>query len=330
MEHLRSVERLEAVRALTEPHRMEIVRLLLAQPHTISSLGRALDRHPAWVRHHVLALQSAGLVRLVEERTTRNFTEKYYAASAAAFTVSLLIRPDERERKSVVALVSHDLAIELLASGETGPVNLAAGVAGSLDSLIGVRQGLADIAGCHLLDVETGEYNVPYAKHLFPDRDVMVVTLAHREQGLIVATGNPLGIRRLSDVVEQHARIVNRNPGSGTRMWIDRELRHAGVDTAVIAGYANEVDTHTAAAALVASGQADVAVGIAAAALAADLDFIPLFHERYDLVMPEDIYQTEEVERLIDVLHTRAFRASVAGIRGYDSRAMGDEHRIAI
>lgn len=330
MDHLRSIERLEAVRAVAEPHRMEILRLLLAGPHTLTSLGRELDRHPAWIRHHVQALESVGLVRLAEERKTRNFTEKFYVASAAAYTVSLLIRPDERERKSVVALVSHDLAVELLASRDQTGVNLAPAVAGSLDSLIGVRQGLADIAGCHLLDVDSGEFNIPYARHLFPDRDVMVVTLAHREQGLLLAPGNPLGIRDFADVADRGARFANRNRGSGTRMWIDRQLAHAGIDPASVVGFDKDADTHTEVARQVAAGQADVGVGIAAAAEQLGLDFTPLFHERYDLVMPEEVYLTQEVERLIDVLHTKAFRHSVAKIRGYDSRSMGDEHRVPI
>jgi len=330
VEHLRSIDRLEAVRAVSEPHRLEILRLLLARPHTISSLGRELGRHPAWVRHHVQSLEAVGLVYLAEERVTRNFTEKYYRASAAAFTVSLLIRPDERERKSVVALVSHDLAVELLASSEERSFHLAAGVAGSLDSLIGVRQGLADVAGCHLLDAETGEYNVPYARHLFPDRDVMVVTLAHREQGLMVAKGNPMGIGSLADTAEKGARLANRNRGSGTRMWIDRELARAGIEPDVVPGFDRVVDTHTEAARLVAIGAADVAVGISGAAASFDLDFVPLFNERYDLVMPDEIYRTEEVAKLIDVLHTKAFRHSVAGIRGYDPRSMGDEYRLGI
>jgi putative molybdopterin biosynthesis protein len=330
MDNLRSIDQLEAIRAATEPHRMQILRLLLSRPHTLSTLGRELDRHPAWVRHHVQALEAAGLVRLVEERKTRNFTEKFYAASAAAFTVSLLIRPDERERRSLVALVSHDLAVELLASSDVTNVHLMAAVAGSLDSLIGMRQGFADIAGCHLLDAESGEYNIPFVRHLLPDRDVMVVTLAHREQGLMVASGNPLGIKVLADVAERRARFANRNRGSGTRMWIDRYLAHAGIDGSSIPGFERTVDTHTEAAGLVAKGQADAALGIAAAADRYGLDFTPLFDERYDLIMPEHVYRTDEVGCLIDVLHTKAFRHAIAGIRGYDPRSMGDERRLAI
>lgn len=331
MDHLRSIDRLEAVRAVSEPHRMEIIRLLLAGPHTLTSLGRALDRHPAWIRHHVQALEAVGLVRLAEERKTRNFVEKFYVASAAAFTISLLIRPDDRERPSLVALVSHDLAVEMLADRDlAGGVNLMPAVTGSLDSLIGVRQGLADMAGCHLLDADTGEFNIPYARHMFPDRDIVVVTLAHREQGLMVAPGNPLALRDITHISDGRVRFVNRNRGSGTRMWIDRHLAHAGIPASSVAGYETMVDTHTQVARMIAAGEADAGIGIAAAAEQFGLDFIPLFQERYDLVVPEDIYRTRQVEPLFEVLHTKAFRTSVSKIRGYDSTGMGSEYRLAL
>lgn len=328
MQRLEHIDRLEAVRAIADPHRLVLMRLLLARPQTLTSLGAALDRHPAWIRHHVKALEAAGLVRLVEERITRNYTEKYYGATAAAFTVSMLIRPEAPS--SLVALVSDDRVVDLLASAEGERDRLIAGVTGSLDGLIGVRQGLADIAGCHLLDADTGQYNIPFARHMFPDRDIMVVTLAHREQGLMVAPGNPLGIHGVADIATQGVRFVNRNRGSGTRVWIDRALSAAGVDPAAVAGYEVSVDTHAAAAARVAAGGADVAIGIAAAAEARGLTFVPLFRERYDLVMPEEIFHAEEVERLLDRVHTATFRRTVSRIRGYDASATGDEYRLAI
>ena len=334
--HLRSIDDPEAVRAVSDAHRQQILRLLLARPHTISSLGRHLDRHPAWIRHHVQVLESAGLARLVEERKTRNFTEKYYAASAAAFRVSLLIRPaeDERERsgegKRLLALVSDDLAMELLASEATSGVDMAVGVAGSLDSLIGLRQGLADIAGCHLLDAETGEYNLSYARSLFPDCDLMVITLSHRDQGLMVAKGNPLGITQLADVAEKSARFANRNRGSGTRVWIDRELARKGVPPVAVQGYDATVRTHLDAARLVASDSADAALGVAAAAERFGLDFVPVFTERYDLVMPADVYRTEEAQCLVEALHSKGFRRAVGKMRGYDPNHMGDEYSLKI
>jgi putative molybdopterin biosynthesis protein len=330
VDRLRSVDRLEAVRAMAEPHRMTILRLLLDHPRTISGLGELLGKHPAWVRHHVKVLEAAGLVRVAEVRTTRNYTEKFYAATAAAFTVSMLVRPEGEVGSSLVAMVSDDLAIDLLAAGDDSGVRLITAVTGSLDGLIGVRQGLADIAGCHLLDAETGQYNIPYAKHLFPDRDVRVVTLAHREQGMIVAPGNPLSLASLSDAVSSGARLANRNRGSGTRVWLEHALSVEGVAPEDVPGYDHAVDTHAAAAALVAAGGADFAIGISAAAEQYGLGFIPLFRERYDLVMTEEVYGSEEVARVIDQLHTRRFRRSVSSINGYDSESMGDEYRLAV
>ncbi len=330
MDRLRSVDRLEAVRAMAEPSRMVILRLILGSPRTISGLGNVLGKHPAWVRHHVKVLESAGLVYVAEERTTRNYTEKFYAATGAAFTVSMLVRPAAEDGESVVAMVSDDLAVELLARGATKGARLVTAVTGSLDGLIGVRQGLADIAGCHLLDTDTGQYNIPYAKHLFPDRDVRVVTLAHREQGLIVAPGNPMGLHAVADAITAGARLANRNRGSGTRVWVEHALSDLGVSAQGVNGYDRVVDTHSAAAALVACGDADFAVGIAAAAKEFELDFVPLFHERYDLVMTEQAYVSTAVARLLDRLHTKSFKRDVSRILGYDPASMGDEYRLAV
>lgn len=331
MRTLMSIERPEELRAVADPNRMTILRMLMVRKHTISSLGYAMDRHPAWIRHHVKQLEAAGLIALVEERTTRNYTEKFYRACAPAYTVSYLIRPEDEGERPLVALASHDFAMELLA-GDEGALGegIVTGIAGSLDALIGVRQGLADFAGCHLLDPDTGEYNVPYARHLFPDRDITVVTLAHREQGLMTASGNPFGLKEPGDLAGSAARFVNRNRGSGTRLWLDRYVAHAQVDTSAIEGFADEVSTHTEAATAVASGKADAAVGIRAAAEQAGLGFIPLFEERYDLVIPQQVYETPDAERMLDRLHQKSFRTAVNRISGYDSHSTGNEYRLAV
>jgi len=302
----------------------------MVHPETISSLGAALDKHPAWVRYHVRALEEAGLVSIVEERVTRNYTEKFYSASAPAYIVGLLIRPELAGARPLVALASSDFAVEMLADEVAKTSGLITGVAGSLDSLIALRQGLADIAGCHLLDVDTGQYNVPYARHLFPDRDIMIVTLAHREQGLIVPSGNPLGLSDIDQVTEGRLRFVNRNPGSGTRLWLDHTLRKKGFTVEAIARLGPEVNTHSEAASLVASGEADVALGVHAAAEKFDLGFIPLFSERYDLVLTKDVYDTDEASRVIDSLHRKSFKRAVAKMAGYDSSEMGDEYRLVV
>ncbi len=330
MQSLKKIDRIEAIRALSDARRIEILQRLMVQPETISSLGVALEKHPAWVRYHVKALEEAGLISIVEERVTRNYTEKYYSASAPAFMIGMTIRPELQGVRPLVALASSDFAIEMLAEEVSKPTGLITGVAGSLDSLIALRQGLADIAGCHLLDPETGEYNISFARHLFPDRDIVTVTLAHRQQGLIVPQGNPLGIRNIVQATSNGYRFVNRNPGSGTRLWLDHTLKRAGLSSEDIARLGPIVDTHAAAAAKIAAGEADVAVGVHAAAEKYDLEFIPLFSERYDLVLTKEVYDTTQAARVIDSLHHRSFRKAISRMAGYDTSATGDEYRLDV
>jgi putative molybdopterin biosynthesis protein len=329
MEHLRKLEGFGQLRAISEPKRLHMLRLLIVAPMTITSLGRAFGKHPAWVRHHVKALEAAGLVGIVEERTTRNYTEKFYAASASAFELSMLIAA-ERDTDSLLGLASHDLAVELLVSGAVPGAHLAAAVTGSVDCLVGLRQGHVDVAGCHLADADDGDFNASFVRHILPDRDTVLVTVARRQQGLVTAPGNPLGLNALSDVAERGARFVNRNRGSGTRLWIDRELAREGIGHTELAGYGTEVSTHTDAAARVADGVADAAVGVAAAAERRGLGFVPLFSERYDLVFPLETYGTQAAERLRSVLGSRAFRRAVAGLRGYDASESGSERVLRV
>lgn len=320
----------EQLRVLGHPHRLAVLRRLMAGPATLTRLGEALDRHPAWVRHHIKSLEAAGLVELIEERTTRNYTEKFYRATAPAYGVHRLITPLTGARRPVVALGSHDLALEALAeiAGAKGGGVVAAAV-GSLDGLVALRQGLADVAGCHLYDAQDGDFNLGYARHLFPDRPVAVVTLAEREQGLIVASGNPRRIVGLHDLVESDATIVNRNRGSGTRLWLDTQLRQLGAEASALAGYDREVRTHTEAALAVAAGRADAALGIRAAAEAAALGFVPLFLERYDLVVLEENLTRAGVARLLDALVAPRFKAAASRLGGYDTTSTGREWHLA-
>lgn len=325
-----SIDTLEALRTIAEPHRLEILKLLLGRAQTISMLGTHLDKHPAWVRHHVKALEAAGLVHLAEVRTTRNYTEKFYEATAAAFMVSMSIRAEPGPHSPLVAMVSHDMAVEILATDSFEGQPLGILVSGSLDGLIGVRQGLADIAGCHLLDAQSGEYNTPYVQHIFPDQDMVLVTVAHREQGLMTPSGNPRGIKGIEDIAEGSLWVANRNKGSGTRLWLDRALAALGADTSKIAGYDSSYPTHTQVAEAVASGAADVGLGIAAAANRLGLGFVPLFRERYDLVMSAGTYEKPGTHRLIERLHTSSFKNAVSTIPGYESGCTGDELRLAV
>jgi putative molybdopterin biosynthesis protein len=194
---------------------------------------------------------------------------------------------------------------------------------GSLEGLIALRQGLGDLAGCHLLDPETGEFNTPYARHLFPGRRLALVTLAHREQGLLVRHELAARVHGVPDLLAAHARFINRNAGSGTRLWLDHLLAAAGIAPEMLPGYEREVTTHTEAALAIASGQADASLGIRAAALRYGLDFVPLFHERYDLVIPRERLDDPFLRRVLEHLHRTEFLRAVAKLGGYETSTTG-------
>jgi putative molybdopterin biosynthesis protein len=300
---------------------MDILRLLMASPATLTHLARTLKQSPAWIRHHIKTLESADLIELAEVRTTGTVTEKFYRAKASALLLQETILP--KTRKPVVIFSgSHDLAVEGIAEHLTKHVTMLNLPVGSLDGLVNLRQGLCQVSGSHLLD-ENGEYNTPYVRHLFPDREMEVITLANRTQGLILATGNPKGIKRVADIAHANIRFVNRNAGSGTRLWLDKELKRLGISSAKVNGYDHVVKTHSEAASLISAGQADVSLGLQAAAHQHRLDFIPLFEERYDLVLPRE--QEKTLSPMLDYLQTAAFRNELTSLTGYNSTHSGEQ-----
>ncbi|HFC12539.1 MAG TPA: molybdopterin biosynthesis protein, partial [Anaerolineae bacterium] len=183
------------------------------------------------------------------------------------------------------------------------------------------------LAGSHLLDPATGEYNRSYIAKYLPDTPVQVVGLVKREQGLIVAKGNPLGLQTLADLAQEDVQFVNRQRGAGTRVLFDYQLELGGISAETIQGYDQEEFTHLAVAAAIASGRASAGLGIAAAAHALDLDFIPLFHERYELIIPDQFAHSDLLAPLLNLLHNDRFRQAVAALPGYDVSIMGLESR---
>jgi putative molybdopterin biosynthesis protein len=190
---------------------------------------------------------------------------------------------------------------------------------GSFGGLAALRDGLCHVAGSHLLDPETGEYTLPYVEQLLPLRDVSIVRLVHREQGLIVAAGNPAGITGIEDVARRGLRYVNRQRGAGTRVLLDHELAQGGISPEAIAGYEREEHTHLAVAAAVAAGRVDCGLGVLAAARAFALDFVPVAQEPYDLVFEPDPI----LDPLWALLESEDFRAAVTDLGGYDTTEMG-------
>jgi len=151
-----------------------------------------------------------------------------------------------------------------------------------------------------------------------------MLTLAHREQGLIVPAGNPQGVRGLDDL-SRPLRFINRNRGSGTRLWLDDQLKHLGISPDQVSGYSDEVFTHTEVAAAIQQGRAQLGLGIHAAASTHGLDFIPLFHERYDIVMPQELFSDKRFSPLFDKFFSRGFRHAVSTLSGYDVSHLGDQ-----
>ncbi len=312
----------EQLKLLADPRRLRILRQLMTAQASLTQLGQALGEHPAWVRHHLKQLEAAGLVELVETHIEAGVVEKFYRARAGGFLLQELILPENPGRPAVVFSGSHDLAVELLARDLAPHLDLLLMPVGSLDGLVSLRQNLCQVAGCHLLDA-SGEYNLPTVRHFFPDRPTRVVTLAHREQGLMTAPGNPKGIHGLADLRRTDVRFVNRNPGSGTRLWIDQQFHLLGILPAEVRGYEMCVQTHTESARQVHSGAADAAIGLHASAVQFGLDFMPLFHERYDLVLAQD--QLSQVTPLLDTIQTGAFRRRMDTLTGYETTHTGEQ-----
>jgi putative molybdopterin biosynthesis protein len=239
--------------------------------------------------------------------------------------VRLLRGVGEIER-TIVVTGSHDLVLDLAASAlrERDPrLTLASSNVGSLGGLMALRDGLCHLAGSHLLDPATAEYTLPYVDRLLPDQDTAVIRLAHREQGLIVAPGNPLGLARIDDLVRPGVRYVNRQRGAGTRVLLDHELAQRGIEPEEVHGYEREEHTHLAVAAAVAAGRADSGLGVLAAARAFELDFVPIAREPYDLVLWRGTVEDPLLEPLWELLATQDFKKAVEELGGYDTAEMG-------
>lgn len=320
MKKVAHLQAFEQIKLLADSRRMDILRLLMAAPATLTLLAQTVKQSPAWVRHHILALETAGLIEISEIRKTGKVQEKFYRAKADALLLQELILPKSK-KPSVIFSGSHDIALEKVSELLAKHVNLLSLSVGSLDGLVNLRQGLCHISGSHLLD-ESGEYNTPFVKHLFPDRNVEIVTLAYRTQGLVIASGNPKGIKKIADIARPNVRFVNRNPGSGTRLWLDAELGKQKIPVKKITGYESQVKTHNEAAVLISQNRADVSLGLQAAAHQNGLDFIPLFEERYDLILPRE--QKKNLNPLLDYIQTANFREMLALLTGYNTRHSGE------
>lgn len=244
----------------------------------------------------------------------------------AEVSVSLR-RPRSEIDKTLLISGSHDIAIDMLAnnlSGARNGVRLISSSVGSVGGLLALSKGFAHVAGTHLLDEKSGEYNISAVQRHVPDESVHIFDFVGRTQGLIVQEGNPRKIKGLNDLPCSGLKIVNRQRGSGTRVLLDYLLKQSNISPGSIIGYDNEEYTHYNVAAAVSSGFVDVGMGIMAAALASGLEFIPIADERFQLVIPSRyIGIGSEIDILLEQLTGEDLRRDIASIGGYDVSRMG-------
>jgi putative molybdopterin biosynthesis protein len=246
-----------------------------------------------------------------------------------SLTAELLVPMADLDRV-LVHVGSHDNTIDLLANelmGLSEPLRLVSSHAGSMGGLSALKAGSALFAGAHLFDPDTGDFNFPFIDRYLKGIDVTVVNLAIRHQGLIVARGNPLNIRGVEDLAREDVLFINRQRGAGTRILLDHHLKTANIAPQAVRGYDNEEFTHMAVAVNVLTGAASCGLGIFAASKALDLDFVPLAHERYDLVIPTRFMEDERIRTLLSVIRKDTVKAKIKALGGYETDMTGQVMR---
>jgi len=255
----------------------------------------------------------------------KNLIEEWIMSNARE-SVEDVMHPKNSPENQVVIAGSNDIALELLVKNASllhPQYTFSISNVGSLAGLIALRKGGCHIAATHLLDQETGEYNSSFIKKHFPEMKIVLLNVAHREQGLIVKKGNPLGLKTIKSLITKKAVIINRQEGSGTRVLFDYRMKENGIEPETVKGYDRVAYTHMEVALDVFSGSADVGVGIMAAARMLGLDFVPLAKERFDLAIPSGYFSAEPVKALRKTLNSDDFKTSIARMGGYEVRDTG-------
>lgn len=231
-----------------------------------------------------------------------------------------LIKSEKRVRNNLFISGSHDMTLDtivnMLREKRMG-YDLKIQSVGSMAGLMSLKRKECHLAGVHLLDEESGEYNTPYIKRYLSGKKMALITLVYRQQGLYVPRGNPKNLKSISDLIREDIVFINRQRGAGTRILLDYWLKKEGISPEEIEGYNREEYTHIAAAAAVANGSADTALGIMAAARAMELDFVPLVEERYDLVIPKELLTDKRVKHLIELISSQDFKEEAETLGGY-------------
>lgn len=239
----------------------------------------------------------------------------------------ILLKDKEKIKNNLSLIGSHDLSLDLL---QDEIQRKKAGFyfnfqsVGSLAGLMALKREECQLAGAHLLDSETGNYNISQIKRVFKKEKIALINLVKRQQGFYVKKGNPKNINSISDLKSDDITFVNRQRGAGTRVLLDYLLKEKGITSEEISGYSQEEFTHIAAAIAVGRGSADVALGIEAAAEAVGVDFVPITEEKYDLILLENNLSDWRIEYLISLLRDEKVKDKINNLGGYDTENTGD------
>lgn len=329
-------------REFVRPLLFQIQGLQAPEPQNVEAVvGRKLPSKPGLEEHvrvllgkvgeRVVAIPLAGgagmMTSLVRADGILRIAPEVSGYSEGEKTSVELLTSKKALNNRLLAIGSHDLTVDLLASfikeRSEGAITISSSNVGSMGGLLAVEKGIAHFSGTHLLDTETGDYNRSYVRRYIKNTPVTLATLVHRWQGLMIAKGNPKGIRGIEDLTRADVSFINRQAGSGTRILLDYELQRMGLDPSKIPGYRSEEYTHMSVAMAVASGRADVGLGILAAAQALDLDFIPVTRERYDLAIPTALLEDERMKLLLDIIRSQDFLEQVLALGGYEVEETG-------
>lgn len=269
---------------------------------------------------------SASMHSLINADGILPIGESKEGISAGENTDVYLLKSKNKIKNNLMMIGSHDLTLDIIRDiikKEKYDFELNMQSVGSLSGLVSLNRGECHLAGAHLLDTKTGEYNTSYIKDLLQGQSIAVINLVHREQGLMIKKDNPKNILDIKDLVKQDVKFINRQRGSGTRVLLDYLLEKDNIDKGNINGYEKEELTHMGAAVQVAEGNADAALGIRAAAIAAEIEFIPLKKEKYDLIMKSNYLDDPRIEKILDIIKSNQFKKAVDDLGGYTTEDSG-------
>jgi putative molybdopterin biosynthesis protein len=238
----------------------------------------------------------------------------------------ILLKDKNKIKNNLLLIGSHDLSLDLIKNQirqKNYNFDLKLQTVGSMAGLTALRRGESHLAGAHLLDPETGKYNISHLKRFFKGEKLVVLNLVRREQGLYLKKGNPKNIKEINDLINEDINYINRQRGAGTRVLFDYLLARNNIAPAQIAGYEKEEFTHIAAAAAVGRGSADAALGIRAAAEVMEVDFMPLAEEKYDLIFKEEILDDPRIQNLIELIKQEEIKNEIEKLGGYQCRDTG-------